>query len=342
MDTKLKKKLIAAFFLLAFVICLLIGFLMESLYANKGDSSSEDAETKLFGLLNGEVVERFPVITAEDRKEEIAGRPAIDSSLENQIHTTVTRYLEKGSFEELDQYLSEIEESHRGSDQVNGLSLEDIQYMRADLSMILNMNSLSAKTMMQSFHNPEFLVAAMVYSPISCKYQGMLHLDSLIVPPPESSTPVVLLERTLSEDDVSLLLESMNQLNNQQIYDQIKLYTATVYGAELQYIIGHNLLNDSWSAYLIQCSDPRAYVAFHTSHAFQDMVNNGYIEENMLDRSFFPTQISDIPENGENNFSEQYVPEDGSSSTPILTGPVFDLHLNDVEEDTELPAQENS
>lgn len=332
MDGKLKKKFIAAFLLLAFLICLMIGLLVQVLFAPDDTQTEEKTNTKLFGLLNGECVDQFPVITEEDQKEEIASRPPISQTLENQVNSTVLRYLEDGAFDALDQYLADIERTYRDSDDLNGMTLDDVQYMRADLSMIMDMTPLSSQTMMQSFHNPEFLIAAMVYEPISNKYKAMLHLDALVVQPPEGALPVMFMEREVSDEVTTQILDGMNSLKNHQLYDQIKVYTCTVYGAEFQYIIGHNVFQDTWSAYLVQCDDPRAYIGFHTCLAYQNMIKEGYIEEDMLDQSFFAVDISDIPENGENNFSEQS-PASGKPVSGQLIGPAFNLQLSPVEED---------
>lgn len=337
MDSKLKKKFAALFLLLAFLICLLIGLLVQVLFAPKDSTQTSEADTKLFGLLNDEVVEQFPVITEEDMKEEIASRPPISQTLENQINSTVVRYLEDGTFDTLDQYLSDIENSYRGSDDLNGITLEDIQYMRADLSMIQDMTPMSSQTMMQSFHNPDFLIAAMVYEPISNKYKAMLHLDSLVIQPPEGSLPIMFTEQSVSDDVVSEILDGMNNLKNQQLYDKIKVYTCTLYGADFQYIIGHNVFQNTWSAYLVQCDDPRAYTGFHTCLAYQNMIKEGYIEEEMLDRSFFAVNISDIPESGENTFSEQN--PDGTPVSGQLIAPPFDLHLQNAESESNTDEQ---
>ena len=177
---KYQKKIIIIFILFLIVFCSLIGVYAYLLSSEKNNKEDDDT-TKILGLLNNVVDNKFPVVMYSDILEDIESRDEMSDYIKNNYKEDISRYLAYGDFDGLDNYLSNIQSTYKDASD-GSLTLDDIDDMRADISMINLMNSDNGPSMFQSFRNPEILVSAIIYSPISCKYKSFKNGDSLMLP----------------------------------------------------------------------------------------------------------------------------------------------------------------
>ena len=159
--------------------------------------------------------------------------------------------------------------------------------------MINLMNSDNGPSMFQSFRNPEILVSAIIYSPISCKYKSFKNGDSLMLPEADLGLQMYATERIIFDETRDEVLEKMN-MNSEYTFDGVKVFTYSQYGVTFEIILAHNLITDTWAVYDVQSPDDISYFVFNTALVYQNLVLNGQISEDTLDNGIFYTSVKDI------------------------------------------------
>ena len=288
---KYHKKIIIIFILFLIIFCSLIGVYVYSLSSGQNNKESDDT-TKILGLLNNVTDNKFPVVMYSDILEDIESRDEMSDYIKNNYKEDVARYLAYGDFNGLDAYLSNIQSTYKDASD-GSLTLDDIDDMRADISMINLMNSDNGPSMFQSFRNPEILVSAIIYSPISCKYKAFKNGDSLMLPAADLGLQMYATERIIFDETKDEVLEKMN-MNTEYTFDGVKVFTYSQYDVMFEIILAHNLITDTWAVYDVQSPDDIAYLVFNTALVYQNLVLNGQMSEDTLDNGIFYTNFKDI------------------------------------------------
>ena len=273
MSKKEQRKNVALFCIVGVIVCFLIGLFVQSIVGKPKDVK---AETKYFGLMNNEITN--PEGSVTDSEQETQSISVNDIS---RIPDMIDKYLGAGDLASLDKYLRGIIEQHKDSDDLL-VSIDELEMMRADIAMTINMNSASSESLMQSYRNPKMLAAAMVYEPISCKYKSLKHGDSLMLPAQRDSS-ILLSEIELNGEEKDIWLQRLNQSNEDVIYTDVKVYSCELYGCEFRFVIGYRLNTATWGAYLIYSDDERTKGIFQTALEMQRFEGEGLVSEETMD-----------------------------------------------------------
>lgn len=286
----IKKKTLIIFIAgFAVLFSILVSLFVASVMQQPEGSSSDDG-TKYFGLMS-DGSKDTPDTTKEAVQQEYTERPAITQNTASDIVSNIENYLENGNYNVLDEYLQNAIETYQDSEGTE-ITIVDMEEVRSDIAMIESMTSLTSSLMMQSFHRPDTLISALVYLPMSCKYDSVYNVDSLIIPAPEGQVQYEEVEMDMQEK--SDIFAILNENNNNRVYADIKQYKAHLYDADFDYIIAYCVTNDAWMPYLIRSSDERAYQVFFDAKTLQDMVLDGEMTDDLMDNALYYSGLDDM------------------------------------------------
>jgi len=307
MNKEETKKFMIVLCAVGVTVCVLIGVFAQSIVKNRDESV--DTEVKYFGLMNGEDTNIEVPITKAEREKEYQLRPELSDDIAIQLSAMIDKYLGIGDFDSLDKYLRGIIEKYRDVED-SPVSIEELETMRADIALTVNMNSTSSVSLMQSYRDPrmrrlyvsiDFLKQAhsemhifltYKFTPISCKYKSVKHGDSLMLPPPSDGN-IQMEEIELSGEEKDLWIQTLNQTSELVIYTDVKIYKCKLYGCELRFVIGYRLNSDTWGAYKIYSEDERTEGVFQTALEMQRLEGEGLVSEETMDTEFVYGDLSE-------------------------------------------------
>ena len=333
-----KKTWILIIVLFTIVMSLMIGVFVQSLRQDSKDVQIEEqfeSDTKFFGLLNSGTIDVETTTRLDEEKAE-SEKELLTQSGADTLKKMIFDCIANSSFDYLDSSLLEAINTYKDNDQVD-LKIKDLEDIRADISMLKQLNRSNGEVFFKSFKTPEILLSAMTYSPLSYKYKGIIHPNSLVFTVPESIS-VNFQKKELSPE----LQEGIQSIIGEEIdklCGEVCIYQADIYGLTFDYILGKDLATDTWFPFAIQSQDERAYLVFDMVVEYESMVAVGILTEDVMDTAFVYLDIDDVDMSLYDGIEQTLAAQ--NQATPGLSlmvgGPVIDYQkviLNNNPEDS--------
>lgn len=237
-----------ALFVAAFVVILVLVIYLTSNPSN---------QTEDVGIMNEENVFAPESTTKEDLEEQEQEKDEVTEDDLVTMDTKVEQTLSLGSYDELESYLSDLENTYRNStDPVIALQMERVHGLRQDLAMISGINTENGPTLLKTFSCPDTLASALLYLPLQYKYQSFMNLSAIAIPSihGKDTTQVRMQEKPYTDEESKNLLEDMNQRMDKNLV-AIARYSAKIDQKEIEIIVVQDGDTAFWRPYTIRPAD---------------------------------------------------------------------------------------
>lgn len=165
--------------------------------------------------------------------EEEDQRSEIPTEVEENLEIQIEGYLSAGKFDELDAFLKSHTEHFKDAAHTEKSVMQMIDSYRADLVFIRLSQKNNLPMDSWSFENPDVLVAAYSYLPISKKYFAPYSQTSAIFP--ASRNDIQLTERSLTKAESYQLLQTISYHGDFEVHT-IKLFNVKINGEDVELV----------------------------------------------------------------------------------------------------------
>lgn len=252
-----KLLLAIAAFILVFI------FLALELSRTLSPPSGNEADADILNRDNANAPEP---IFGDDRERDYRERPVFPESVVTSLNEHILAYLATADFAGADMWLAQLNESYRdgGEDeapegQIRYSAL--IDHYRADIALLKRLNEVSdSPKLLTMFQEPETLAAAVIYGPISVKYDAFINQDALMLPPAgQGLVGTVTIEKVELpvQEQISKVTDINSRLSEQKRCDEIHEYAISAHGLPLLLTIVHTKEN-AYLPYLLEINEQQA------------------------------------------------------------------------------------
>ena len=188
-----------------------------------------------------------------DRLE--SAKPDYQETVFREMELKTEKLLSVGAYDELEEYLRELEDTYRDSDdQIYGLQRERIKNLRGDLALLKGIQNDQNITLEPIFATPDVLASAVLYLPLSEKYESFLNLSCIAIPAitPEQSKTLQLKDVT-PENAFDLLDEFNEQWEDRFV--ELRIFSAYLNHDEIEVVLLQDGETARWRPYTIRPKD---------------------------------------------------------------------------------------
>lgn len=284
---------------IAFVMALFLAIYIASTPADHADD---------VGIMNEENVFDVESVTEEDLEQQEQDKEEATADDLSNMDLKVQQTLSTGEYDELETYLSDLENTYRNStDPAIALQMERVHGLRQDLAMITGINEENGATLLKTFSCPDTLASALLYLPLQDKYEAFTNLSSIAVPSikEKESSQVRMKEKPYTEEESSKLLSDLNDRMDKN-FVSIARYSATIDQKEVEVIVVQDGETAFWRPYTIRPADGDmdGFVSIQQAQFYADVleVQNSL---DQLDNLFSYTAEPDtsiMPDENDENF----------------------------------------
>lgn len=250
----MKNDLISKKMIIVIICGLILAFLMAFFLAFYLSTHSDEEGSA--GIRNEENIFRDPQVTKEELEQQDAEKPEATEDDLSTLDIKMEQCLSTGDYSELESYLSGLENTYRDSaDSSVTLQMERVHGARQDLAMISGISEENGKELLKAFSCPDTLASALLYLPLSTKYEAFMNLSAIAVPSmEEKSGQVRMKEKPFSEEESKSLLADLSERWNRDFVD-IARYSAMVASREVEIIVLQDGETAFWRPYTIRPAD---------------------------------------------------------------------------------------
>lgn len=195
--------------------------------------------------------------TEEDRQQEYDEREQLPQTIVESLDDIAIRYLSLGDFDGLDSRLATMIATYKETDDDALAVIDEIDRYRADLAYTKAISAFGSNAVTQwRFYNPEFLAAAVAYTPISMKYQAMISHESAVMAPALSN--ISLRRSDMTEEELRSVLDTINQTRSGgNEFQMVTVYEMNVFGYDCEFIAVSDIQSVTWQPYSLNVkNDP--------------------------------------------------------------------------------------
>lgn len=213
-----------------------------------------DAENTV-GLQNPNKIFENNQVTSDELAQQENEKQSISSNKLTESEIRIQQDLSTGAYSDLDSYLSDLENTYRDSSDQSIMEKEDrVHRVRQDLAMISgieNDTKRNGSTMLKSFSCPDTLASALLYLPLTAKYNAFMNLSGIALPAVESSDKTLV---RMTENEVPEKEDWLSDLNTRWSgnFVDLRSYTAHVNEKDVDVIVVQDADTTFWRPYTIR------------------------------------------------------------------------------------------
>lgn len=216
-------------------------------------STSNPAEN--IGLFRPAETSAVSVEDEKDRQKEYNSREPLPENISTSLDSIVLQHLNTGDFKGLDSRLAGLASTYKETGNDALAVMDEIDRYRADIAYALAVSNLKTKPIVPwHFYNPEFLAAAVAYTPISMKYEAMISHESAIMAPALAS--ISLTKSDKSQEELRSILADINLTRSQgNEYKLVAVYDMTLFGYDCEFIAVSDGDSTIWQPHTLAVKD---------------------------------------------------------------------------------------